>query len=224
MKYVIDGGAFPYVTCALEDGEKMITEKGSMIWMSPNMKMETSGGGVGKMFSKAFTGESMFQNIYTAQGDASITFGSSFPGKILDVNITPEKALIAQKNCFLASESGVQLSVHFNKNFGAGLFGGEGFIMQKLSGNGTAFLEIGGDLAEKELAPGEKLVLSTGNVAAFEASVHMEIQRVQGVKNVLFGGEGLFLTVLTGPGKVWLQTMPIVSIAGAIRPYIASSK
>lgn len=224
MKYVIDGGAFPYVTCALEDGEKMITEKGSMIWMSPNMKMATSGGGVGKMFSKAFTGESMFQNIYTAQGDASITFGSSFPGKILDVNITPEKALIAQKNCFLASESGVQLSVHFNKNFGAGLFGGEGFIMQKLSGNGTAFLEIDGDLAEKELAPGEKLVLSTGNVAAFEASVHMEIQRVQGVKNVLFGGEGLFLTVLTGPGKVWLQTMPIVSIAGAIRPYIASSK
>ena len=224
MKYVIDGGAFPYVTCALEDGEKMITEKGSMIWMSPNMKMETSGGGVGKMFSKAFTGESMFQNIYTAQGDASITFGSSFPGKILDVNITPEKALIAQKNCFLASESGVQLSVHFNKNFGAGLFGGEGFIMQKLSGNGTAFLEIDGDLAEKELAPGEKLILSTGNVAAFEASVHMEIQRVQGVKNVLFGGEGLFLTVLTGPGKVWLQTMPIVSIAGAIRPYIASSK
>lgn len=224
MKYVIDGGAFPYVTCALEDGEKMITEKGSMIWMSPNMKMETSGGGVGKMFSKAFTGESMFQNIYTAQGDASITFGSSFPGKILDVNITPEKALIAQKNCFLASESGVQLSVHFNKNFGAGLFGGEGFIMQKLSGNGTAFLEIDGDLAEKELAPDEKLVLSTGNVAAFEASVHMEIQRVQGVKNVLFGGEGLFLTVLTGPGKVWLQTMPIVSIAGAIRPYIASSK
>lgn len=224
MKYVIDGGAFPYVTCALEDGEKMITEKGSMIWMSPNMKMETSGGGVGKMFSKAFTGESMFQNIYTAQGDASITFGSSFPGKILDVNITPEKALIAQKNCFLASESGVQLSVHFNKNFGAGLFGGEGFIMQKLSGNGTAFLEIDGDLAEKELAPGEKLVLSTGNVAAFEASVHMEIQRVQGVKNVLFGGEGLFLTVLTGPGKVWLQTMPIVSIAGAIRPYIASGK
>lgn len=224
MKYVIDGGAFPYVTCALEDGEKMITEKGSMIWMSPNMKMETSGGGVGKMFSKAFTGESMFQNIYTAQGNASITFGSSFPGKILDVNITPEKALIAQKNCFLASESGVQLSVHFNKNFGAGLFGGEGFIMQKLSGNGTAFLEIDGDLAERELAPGEKLVLSTGNVAAFEASVHMEIQRVQGVKNVLFGGEGLFLTVLTGPGKVWLQTMPIVSIAGAIRPYIASSK
>lgn len=224
MKYKIDGGAFPFVTCELEDGEKMITEKGSMLWMSPNVKMATSGGGVGKMFSKAFTGESMFQNIYTAQGDASITFGSSFPGTILDVNITPEKPLIAQKHCFLASESGVQLSVHFNKNLGTGLFGGEGFIMQKLSGNGMAFLEIDGDLVEKELAPGEKLVLSTGNVAAFDASVHMEIQRVQGVKNVLFGGEGLFLTVLTGPGKVWLQTMPIVSIAGAISPYIASGK
>lgn len=224
MKYVIGGGAFPYVTCNLENGEKMITEKGSMIWMSPNMKMETSGGGVGKMFSKAFTGESMFHNIYTAQGDAEITFGSSFPGKILDVAITPEKPLIAQKNCFLASESGVQLSIHFNKNLGAGLFGGEGFIMQKLSGSGTVFLEIDGELAEKELAPGEKLVISTGSVAAFESSVHMEIQRVQGVKNVLFGGEGLFHTVLTGPGKVWLQTMPIVNVAGAIRPYVASGK
>ena len=202
MKYVIGGGAFPYVTCALEDGEKMITEKGSMIWMSPNMKMETSGGGVGKMFSKAFTGESMFHNIYTAQGDAEITFGSSFPGKILDVAITPEKPLIAQKNCFLASESGVQLSIHFNKNLGAGLFGGEGFIMQKLSGAGVVFLEIDGELVEKELAPGEKLLISTGSVAAFEAGVHMEIQRVQGVKNVLFGGEGLFISTLEGPGRI----------------------
>ena len=224
MRYSIEGTPLPVVICEVENGETMITERGSMSWMSPNMKMETSGGGVGKMFSKAFTGESMFHNIYTAQGDAEITFGSSFPGKILDVAITPEKPLIAQKNCFLASESGVQLSIHFNKNLGAGLFGGEGFIMQKLSGAGVVFLEIDGELVEKELAPGEKLLISTGSVAAFEAGVHMEIQRVQGVKNVLFGGEGLFHTVLTGPGKVWLQTMPIVNVAGAIRPYVASSK
>ncbi len=222
MKYEIKGGSFPIVTCTLENGEKMITEKGSMVWMTPNIKMETSGGGVGKMFSKAFSGESIFQNIYTAQGDASITFGSSFPGMIVPVEISPERTLIAQKSAFLASEIGVNLSVHFNKKLGAGFFGGEGFIMQKLSGKGIAFIEIDGDLVEYELKAGEKLIVDTGNVAAFDSTVTMDIQRVQGVKNMLFGGEGLFNTLLTGPGKVWLQTMPIVNVAGAIRPYIPS--
>lgn len=222
MKYEIKGGSFPIVVCQLEGGEKMITEKGSMVWMTPNIKMETSGGGVGKMFSKAFTGESVFQNIYTAQGDATITFGSSFPGMIVPVEISPNRTLIAQKSAFLASEVGVNLSVHFNKKLGAGFFGGEGFIMQKLSGNGTAFIEIDGDLVEYELKAGEKMIVDTGNVAAFDSTVTMDIQRVQGVKNMLFGGEGLFHTVLTGPGKIWLQTMPIVNVAGAIRPYIPS--
>ncbi|MBQ2325049.1 MAG: TIGR00266 family protein [Clostridia bacterium] len=222
MKYEIKGGSFPIVVCQLESGEKMITEKGSMVWMTPNIKMETSGGGVGKMFSKAFTGESIFQNIYTAQGDATITFGSSFPGMIVPVEISPNRTLIAQKSAFLASEVGVNLSVHFNKKLGAGFFGGEGFIMQKLSGNGTAFIEIDGDLVEYELKAGEKMIVDTGNVAAFDSTVTMDIQRVQGVKNMLFGGEGLFHTVLTGPGKIWLQTMPIVNVAGAIRPYIPS--
>lgn len=222
MKYEIKGGSFPIVVCQLEGGEKMITEKGSMVWMTPNIKMETSGGGVGKMFSKAFTGESIFQNIYTAQGDATITFGSSFPGMIVPVEISPNRTLIAQKSAFLASEVGVNLSVHFNKKLGAGFFGGEGFIMQKLSGNGTAFIEIDGDLVEYELKAGEKMIVDTGNVAAFDSTVTMDIQRVQGVKNMLFGGEGLFHTVLTGPGKIWLQTMPIVNVAGAIRPYIPS--
>lgn len=222
MKYEIKGGSFPIVTCSLENGEKMITEKGSMVWMTPNIKMETSGDGVGKMFSKAFTGESIFQNIYTAQGDASITFGSSFPGMIVPVEISPERTLIAQKSAFLASETGVNLSVHFNKKLGAGFFGGEGFIMQKLSGKGIAFIEIDGDLVEYELKAGEKMIVDTGNVAAFDSTVTMDIQKVSGVKNVLFGGEGLFNTVLTGPGKIWLQTMPIVNVAGAIRPYIPS--
>lgn len=222
MKYEIKGGSFPIVVCQLEGGEKMITEKGSMVWMTPNIKMETSGGGVGKMFSKAFTGESIFQNIYTAQGDATITFGSSFPGMIVPVEISPNRTLVAQKSAFLASEVGVNLSVHFNKKLGAGFFGGEGFIMQKLSGNGTAFIEIDGDLVEYELKAGEKMIVDTGNVAAFDSTVTMDIQRVQGVKNMLFGGEGLFHTVLTGPGKIWLQTMPIVNVAGAIRPYIPS--
>lgn len=222
MQYEIKGGNFPIVVCQLAAGEKMITEKGSMVWMSPNVKMETVGGGVGKMFSKAFSGESMFQNIYTAMGNAMITFGSSFPGRIMAVKIEPGKDLIAQKSSFLASEMGVQLSIHFNKKLGAGFFGGEGFIMQRLSGNGMAFLEIDGDLVEYQLGVGQKIIVDTGNVAAFDSSVSIDIQRVAGVKNMLFGGEGLFNTVLTGPGRIWLQTMPIVNVAGAIRPYIPS--
>ena len=221
MKYEIKGGNFPVVICNLERGEQMITEKGSMVWMSPNLQMETKGGGLGKMFSKAFSGESMFQNIYTAQGGAGmIAFGSSFPGQIRAITIAPGKEMILQKNSFLAAEAGVELSIHFNKKLGAGFFGGEGFIMQRLSGNGTAFVEIDGELVEYDLKPGQKLVVDTGNVAGFEPTVQMEIQQVQGAKNIIFGGEGLFNTVLTGPGRVWLQTMTIANVANAIRPYI----
>ena len=220
MKYEIKGGAFPVVVCELTDGERMITEKGSMVWMTPNMEMETTGGGIGKMFSKAFSGESMFQNIYTARGAGMITFGSSFPGKILPVEIMPGRELIVQKNAFLASEAGVELSIHFNKKLGAGFFGGEGFIMQRLSGAGMAFIEIDGELVEYDLAPGQKMVIDTGNVAGFEPTVSIEIQQVPGLKNKFLGGEGLFNTTLTGPGKIWLQTMPISNVAMAIRPSI----
>ena len=220
MNYEIKGGSFPVVICNLENGEKMITEKGSMVWMSPNMQMQTHGGGLGRMFSKAFTGESMFQNTYTANGAGMIAFGSSFPGQIKAVNIAPGQEMIVQKSAFLASEAGVQLSLHFRKNLGAGLFGGEGFIMQRLSGSGTAFVEIDGSLVEYDLKPGQKIVVDTGNVAGFSVGVQMEIQQVPGVKNVLLGGEGLFNTVLTGPGRVWLQTMPISNVAASIRPYI----
>ena len=220
MKYEIKGGAFPVVVCELTDGEQMITEKGSMVWMTPNMVMETTGGGIGKMFSKAFSGESMFQNIYTARGAGMITFGSSFLGKILPLQIAPGREMIVQKNAFLASEAGVELSIHFNKKLGAGFFGGEGFIMQRLSGSGMAFIEIDGDLVEYDLAPGQKMVIDTGNVAGFEPTVSIEIQQVPGLKNKFLGGEGLFNTTLTGPGKIWLQTMPISNVAMAIRPFI----
>lgn len=223
MKYEIKGGAFPIVTCLLENGEQMITEKGSMVWMTPNMEMQTTGGGIGKMFSKALSGERLFQNIYTAKGNGMITFGSSFPGRIVAVEIMPGREFIVQKSAFLASEKGVELSIHFNKKLGAGFFGGEGFIMQRLSGRGMAFVEIDGELVEYELAAGEKLVVDTGNVAGFSGSVSIDIQSVPGVKNMLFGGEGLFNTVLTGPGKVWLQTMPMVNVARAIQPYIVTS-
>ena len=221
MRYEIKGGVFPIIVCYLEDGEQMITEKGSMVWQSPNVKMETSGGGLGKMFSKALSGESMFQNIYTAQGGAAmITFGSSFPGKILPIEIAPGKEIILQKKAFLASESGVKLDIHFNKKLGAGFFGGEGFIMQRLSGSGMAFAEIDGELVEYDLAPGEEMIVDTGNVAGFEPGVSIDIRQVAGIKNKLLGGEGFFNTVLTGPGKIWLQTIPISGVAEAIRPFI----
>ena len=220
MRYEIKGGAFPVVVCELADGEQMITEKGSMVWMSPNMQMDTRGGGLGKMFSKAFSGESIFQNIYTARGAGMIAFGSSFPGQIKAVTIAPGQDMILQKTAFLAAEPGVELSIHFNKKLGTGLFGGEGFIMQRLSGSGVAFAEIDGELVEYELREGQQIVADTGNVAGFTAGVKMEIQQVPGMKNKLLGGEGLFNTLLTGPGRVWLQTIPISSVAASIRPYI----
>ena len=224
MKYEIKGGNFPVVTCTLSSGEQMITEKGSMVWMSANIEMETQGGGLGKMFSKAFSGESMFQNIYTARGEGMITFGSSFPGQIIPLQVSPGREMILQKSAFLASETGVTLSIFFNKKLGAGLFGGEGFIMQKISGQGIAFVEIDGELVEYDLKPGEALVVDTGNVAGFESTVSMDIRQVPGLKNKLLGGEGLFNTHLTGPGKVWLQTMPIVNVAMALKGFFPASK
>lgn len=220
MQYEIKGGAFPVVVCQLSDGEQMITEKGSMVWMSPNMEMKTSGGGVGKMFSKAFSGEGMFQNIYTARGNGMIAFGSSFPGQILPLSIGPGQDIILQKSAFLASEPGVQLSIHFNKKIGAGFFGGEGFIMQRISGRGMAFAEVDGELVEYTLGRGQQMVVDTGNVMGFESSVAIDIQQVKGLKNKFFGGEGFFNTVLTGPGKIWLQTMPISGVAMSIYPFL----
>ena len=217
MQYELKGGAFPVVVCRLNSGESMITEKGSMVWMTPNMEMTTTGGGgIGKMFSKALTGESMFQNIYTARGEGMITFGSSFPGQILPLEVTPGKSFILQKSAFLASEAGVQLSMHVNQKLGAGFFGGEGFIMQKLTGNGIAFAEVDGELVEYTLAPGEQMVVDTGYVMGFELSVSMDIQQVKGLKNMVLGGEGLFNTVLTGPGRVTLQTMPVPKLVELI--------
>ena len=222
MKYTIKGDNLPVVICELESGEQMITERGSMSWMSPNMQMTTSGGGsLGKAFSRMFSGESIFQNIYTAKGgQGMIAFASSFPGSIRAVEITPGNDLIVQKRGFLASTSGVDLSVFFQKRFGAGLFGGEGFIMQRLSGNGLAFIEIDGSAIEYDLAPGQQIIVDTGYLAAMSATCKVDIQSVPGLKNALFGGEGLFNTVITGPGHIILQTMPVSSVAGAIQPYI----
>lgn len=222
MKYNIVGEPLPVVICDVQAGETLITESGAMSWMSPNMKMETtSNGGLGKALGRMFSGDTLFQNRYTAQGGpGQIAFASSFPGSIKAVEITPDKPLIVQKKAFLASESSVELSIFFQKKIGSGLFGGEGFIMQKLSGHGTAFIEIDGYAVEYNLEAGQSMVIDTGYLAAMDPTCSMEIQSVPGVKNMLFGGEGIFNTVVRGPGKVLLQTMPVNVVAGAIQPFI----
>ena len=224
MKYEIKGDTLPVVLCYLEGGEKMINEGGSMSWMSPNMKMETTtNGGVGKAFGRMFAGEKMFQNVYTAEGgNGMIAFASSFPGSIRAFEITPGQDMVFQKSAFLAGEGGVNLSIFFNKRFGAGLFGGEGFIMQRVSGQGIVFAEFDGHVIEYDLQPGQQIIVDTGHLAAMSATCSIDIQSVPGVKNMLFGGEGFFNTVITGPGHVWLQTMPISNVAGILRPYLPS--
>ena len=225
MKYSIEGEPLPVVICELEANEKMITEKGAMSWMSPNMKMETVGGGVGKMFGRMFSGESMFVNHYTAVGaPGMIAFASSFPGAIRAFELEPGKDIVCQKTAFLASTFGVEMSVFLQKKIGSGLFGGEGFIMQKLSGTGVVFVEFDGYIKEYELSAGQSIVVDTGYLAAMDASCSLEIQKVPGVKNMLFGGEGVFNTVIKGPGRVWLQSMPIGQMAGSLIPYLPAGK
>ena len=224
MRYQIVGETLPVVICELEGGEKMINEGGSMSWMSPNMLMETTtNGGIGKAFGRMFAGEKMFQNVYTAQGgNGLIAFASSFPGSIKAFQIAPGQEMVFQKSAFLAGEASVNLSVFFNKKLGAGLFGGEGFIMQRVSGQGIVFAEFDGHVVEYDRQPGQQIVVDTGHLAAMTPSCNMEIRSVPGVKNMLFGGEGVFNTVITGPGRVWLQTMPISNVAGVLRPYMPS--
>lgn len=221
MRYEVVGEPTPAVICHLAAGESMTTESGSMVWMSPNMQMSTNaGGGLKRAFGRMISGESIFQNVYTAQGgEGLIAFASSFPGQIKAVQITPDHPIVAQKAAFIASEQGVDLSIFFQKKLGAGFFGGEGFIMQKLSGSGMAFLELDGYAVEYNLAPGQQIIVDTGNLAMMDETCRIDIQAVKGVKNVLFGGEGIFNTVVTGPGRVVLQTMPISGLAAALRPF-----
>ena len=218
MNYKVIGEPLPTVICDVAAGETLVTEGGAMSWMTPNMKMETSAGGFGKAFGRMFSGESIFMNHYTAQGaPGQIAFCSSFPGSIRAIDVG-EKPMIIQKRAFLAGESTVELSVFFQKKIGAGLFGGEGFIMQKLTGKGIAFVEIDGNAVEYELQAGQQIILDTGYLAAMDATCSMDIQTVPGLKNKLLGGEGLFNTVVTGPGKVILQSMPINQLQSVIVP------
>lgn len=222
IKYEIEGGNLPVLICYPEAFQTLCTEKGAMSWMSENMKMETNtGGGVKKMFGRMFSGESIFMNEYTAMGTSGmIAFASSFPGSIIPYHVTPDNGIIVQKRGFLAMEKGLELSVYFQKRLSRGFLGGEGFIMQRISGDGMVFLEIDGYCKEYTLEPGEVLVVDTGYLAAMSETCTMDIQMVKGAKNLLFGGEGLFNTRITGPGKVYLQSMPVINTAAALAPYI----
>ncbi|MBO5495078.1 MAG: AIM24 family protein [Eubacterium sp.] len=220
MNYRIEGGNLPVLLCQLEAGESIMCEGGSMSWMDDEIEMQTKGGGVGKMFGRMFTGESLFQNIYHANKAGEIAFASSFPGSIRAIEVTPDRPVIAQKSAFLASFGNIDVSVFFQKKLKSGIFGGEGFLMQKFSGTGIVFIEIDGSSVEYDIPAGDCKVIDTGYLAAMDASCSIDTRTVKGVKNVLFGGEGLFNTVVKGPGHVILQTMPIVKTAMAIDPYI----
>ncbi|MBR5470625.1 MAG: TIGR00266 family protein [Oscillibacter sp.] len=226
MEYKIGGTPLPVVVCHLNAGETMITEGGSMSWMSPNMQMETtSGGGWKKALGRMFAGENLFLNRYTAQGGPGlIAFSSSFPGSIRPFEIGPGREIILQKGGFLAAEATVDLSIHFQHRGGTGFFGGEGFIMQKASGSGIVFAEFDGHVVEYDLDAGQSIVVSSGHLAAMDATCSMTVQAVRGAKNIFLGGEGLFNTVITGPGRIYLQTMPISKLAQSLIPYLPTDK
>ena len=223
MKYTIEGGNLPVLLCQLEAGEEMMCEGGSMSWMDDEIEMKTQGGGIGKMLGKMLTKEKMFHNRYVANKPGEIAFASSFPGSIRAIEVTPDKPVIAQKSAFLASYGDIDVSVFFQKKLKAGVFGGEGFLMQKYSGNGIVFIEIDGSAIEYDIPAGDCKIVDTGYLAAMDATCSMDTRTVKGVKNVLFGGEGLFNTVVNGPGHVVLQTMPIQKTASAIDPFITKT-
>ncbi len=231
MNYEVINKPLPALLCRMEAGEALQCQKGAMSWMTSNFTMETNLGGkktglvgaLGKMAKSALTGESLFRNTYTCNGGpGEIAFASTFPGDIICFN-TGEKAIVAQKSAYLANTIGVQMDIFFQKKVGAGFFGGEGFIMQKFSGEGMVFLEINGSVYNYDLAAGQSILVDTGYLAAMEETCSVDIESVSGVGNALLGGEGLFNTRVTGPGKVWLQTMPANALAGALLPYIPTS-
>lgn len=226
MKHKISGTVMQTVTFELSKTEKVFSESGNMAWMSENIKMETSTkGGFVEGIKRKFSGESFFMNTFTCKnGTGIVTFASEFPGKVIKLDIKPGKEMICQKDAFMCAEDSVKLKMHFRKKLGAGFFGGEGFILQEISGNGFAFVELAGEITQFNLKKDQKFFVDTGHIAMYEPTVDFDIQLVSGIKNILFGGEGMFLATLNGPGKVWLQSMPIANLAGKIGQYLAPRK
>ena len=222
MQYRIEGTTLPVVTITLSPGQRIYSSSGGMSWMTQAVEMETnSGGGLGRMVKRALSGESLFVvDYYVDRGVGEVAFSAEFPGKILDLDLADGQSVIVQKDSFLCAEKSVELDLHFRKRLGAGLFGGEGFMLQRLTGPGRAFVNFDGDILVKELQPGELLRVDTGHVAMFEPTVDFDVEIVRGFKNILLGGEGLFLATLRGPGKAYLQTMPMDKLAQKIAQYM----
>ncbi len=222
MEYQIKGTVMPHLEVQLGPGETVITESGAMAWMDSGIDMSTGGsGGFRGMLGRMVSGESAFVTRFSSKsGGEMVSFVPEAPGNIVAMELGEGEAIIAQKDAFLVAEESVTFEVTFNRKLGAGLFGGEGFILQKFTGPGAIFVAIGGEVQEYELASGRTLKVDPGHLAMFEPSVDYDISMVKGVRNILFGGEGLFLATLTGPGKIWLQRMPVSNLAGAILRYL----
>ena len=224
MNYSIEGGSLPVVRIMLNPGETVISESGGRTWSKGQIQAESRSGGAGKALGRMLTNESLFMSHYTAQSPAEIAFTSSFPGKIIPYELQAGQSIVCQKSAFLCGTSGIDLSISFQKKLGAGLAGGEGFIMQKITGPGIVFLEVDGHCVSYDLVPGEQIVCDTGVLAIMDSTCQMDIQMVKGFKNMLFGSEGLFDTVITGPGKVYLQTMTVQKLATLMVPFLPFKK
>jgi uncharacterized protein (TIGR00266 family) len=224
MEYKIHGTVMQALEVTLAQGESIYTESGGMAWMTDGIDMKTSGrGGIGRSLGRVLSGESLFMTTYTCRSpQGMITFTPESPGKVIPLNLKAGFSMICQKDAFMCAEESVELAMHFRKKIGAGLFGGEGFILQKLTGPGLAFVEIAGEVQMVELAAGEKLKIDPGHIAMYEPTCDYDIEMIKGVMNWLGGGEGLFLATVTGPGKVWLQTMPLSNLAGSLKRYISA--
>ena len=222
MKYEIHGTTLQTLDVYLSQGESLYTESGGMAWMTGDIEMETNTrGGLMKGLARSLAGESLFLTTYTCRGSgALITFTPEAPGTIIPLELQAGESRICQKDAFMVAEASVELEVHFRKKLGAGIFGGEGFVLQKLTGPGTAWAEIAGELRSYTLKPGQTMRVDPGHIAMYEPSIEYDITRVKGAKNILFGGEGLFLATLTGPGKIWLQSLPLANLASTLSRYL----
>jgi uncharacterized protein (TIGR00266 family) len=218
MKYTIEGSVMQMLEITLQPGETVFTESGGMAWMTGDVQMATdTRGGLLKGLGRSLAGESLFMTTYRCRsGQAMITFTAESPGAILAFDLKPGENLICQKDAFMCAADSVSLEMHFRKRLGTGLFGGEGFVLQKLTGPGLTFVEIAGEVREYALEARQTMQVDPGHIALYEPSVNYSLDRVKGVKNILFGGEGLFLANLTGPGRVWLQSMPLSNLAGKL--------
>ncbi|MBW8813940.1 MAG: TIGR00266 family protein [Caulobacterales bacterium] len=217
MKYEISGSTMQTVSIDLEAGETVFSQTHAMAWMTDGMAMNTNtGGGLFAGLKRAMGGGSFFVTQYTAERRGQVAFAPRFPGTIVPMRLAAGQSLICRKETFLCAEQSVTLEIALQQRLGAGFFAGEGFILQRVTGPGTVFLDLSGEVIEKELAPGERLLVHAGHIGIQEPTVSTDIQMVRGFRNVLFGGEGLFLATLTGPGRIWLQSMPILNLAEEI--------